>query len=70
MCSTSNSVIIKSLDVLRDKLVRSVGLELSGTYIQIRITDSLAKISQKLAEDFPKVCEVFVVMFLCDSHKK
>ena len=57
---TSNSVTIKSLCILKDKLVGSVGRQLSEL-IQVRITDILPKIYGKLSEDFPKNFSNFCV---------
>ena len=55
---TLNSYTTKSWHVLKDKLARSVGPELSAL-TQVRITASLPKIYQELTENW----ETFVVIF-------
>ena len=39
-------------------------------FIQIRIIDSLPKIYLELTEDFPKIVDIFKVIFFFDSHKR
>ena len=54
---TSNSVTINSLRVLKDKLVKSVGRELSGIYSH--------KNYRQHADSSPKICKFFVVILFC-----